>query len=173
MVRNWNKKISAGSIESINELKLLLWKPESSVSCPWFRAICGNSTRALLNLIIPSFRIPPSSISILDDWVRVVFVLCSEVFPCKWHEFVFKLMAFLFFFMVLTALNRRLLKPVFGLLKFFGSFGALTLRDRFPGIRNLCHVHGEYFIYVYIFCRPEECYCEYWCWIFFLDRLRS
>ena len=55
----------------------------------------------------------------------------------------------LFFFMVWTALNRSLLKPVSGLLKFIGSFGALTLRNIFSGIRNLCHVHGEYFIYVY------------------------
>ena len=53
--------------------------------------------------------------------------------------------------MLSTALNRSLLKPVSVLQKFLGSFGDLTLRNMFPGVRNLCHVHREYFIYVYIY----------------------
>lgn len=79
-----------------------------------------------------------------------------------------------FFFMLSTALNRSLLKPVSVLQKFLGSFGDLTLRNMFPGVRNLCHVHREYFIYVYIYIFDlKNVIVNIDAEFFFIDRLHS
>lgn len=45
-----------------------------------------------------------------------------------------------------TGLNRSLLRPASGLLKFPGNVGDLAVRNMFPGIKNLYHVHGECYL---------------------------
>ena len=125
------------SIESINELKLLLWKPESSVSCPWFRAICGYSDPGFIKFDNPKLSYT-TEFDFHTGWLSSCCFcpLLRGCFPVNGMDLYSSLWRFIIFFMVLTALNRRLLKPVSGLLKCFGSFGALTLRNIFSGIRN-------------------------------------